>query len=283
MRPRRTRLLAPPAPPVVGPSVEPGRAAATRDGRRAPAPHAETVQVGAAVVAVGVVATLAVVLSGGDSNPKRSAPPSPSPTASGANLLDPNLVATFLGAAASDIAAVTTYDYRNLDDALNVGAGRHDRGVPRRVPHGADRRSRADGHRGTRRPLLRIARRRHRRDRRGRRRKRRCSSSGRQTRITDDTRPDRTPHVSPITLCATIRRDGNRYRISDLVEGANAGLPPGSPDLPAAAEAARAEVTNMLSYPRADFDADLQRALDGATDPLREQLQQNRGGHRSQP
>lgn len=93
---------------------------------------------------------------------------------------------------------------------------------------------------------------------------------GEQTRTDDRHDGART---STITLTATIERSGNTYLISGVdTSGTNAGLPPGSPDLTFAAEAGRAEVVNMLSYRRTGFAADLQRALDGAIDPLRSQI-----------
>lgn len=51
--------------------------------------------------------------------------------------------------------------------------------------------------------------------------------------------------TSPVVLCATVRRNGDAYLISDLIENASAGLPPGGPQLPAAAEAARAAVNTV--------------------------------------
>jgi len=230
-------------------------------------------QVVAGLLVIGGIATFVVVLVRDDSKPARHpATPTPTPTTTGANLVDPNLVTGFLGGAASDIAAVTTYDYRTLDDALNAGlavtTGAYRRAYQaaltgdlaltatgRHVIHTFETLDIAIGEinaRGTRAKVLVF---------------------GRQ-RVTDDTTgPEAT--VSPVTLCATIRHAGNRYLISDLVEGANAGLPPGGPDLPVAAEAARSEVTNLLNYQRIDFDADLQRAIAGATSPLREQIEKN--------
>jgi hypothetical protein len=231
-------------------------------------------QIVAALLVLGGIATFVVVtVSDDDSNPKHPrATRSPTLTATGANFLDPNLVTGFLGGAASDIAAVTTYDYRSLDDALNAGlaitTGAYRRAyqaaltgplgntaTEMHVIHTFEPLGYAIGEinaSGTRAKILVF---------------------GRQRVIDDTTGPEAA--VSPVTLCATIRRDGNRYLISDLVEGANAGLPPGGPDLPIAAEAARSEVINLLSYQRILFDADLQRALAGATSPLREQIQKN--------
>lgn len=202
--------------------------------------------------------------------------PSPRATsntsARGANFADPELVSAFLGGAASDIAAVTTYDYRTLPDALNAGlavtTGAY-RAAYRAALTGDVGRTAIAQHAvhtfemlnigigemnaaGTRAKVLVF---------------------GRQS-VTDDLTNGQT-QTSPVTLCATIRRDGDLFRISDLVEGANAGLPPGGPDLRVAAEAGRSEVANLLSYRRADFDVDLQRAVAGATSPLSEEIQNN--------
>ena len=80
------------------------------------------------------------------------------------------------------------------------------------------------------------------------------------------------PQASVLTLCATIVRQGDRYRISDLQQDADPGAPSGTAELGRAVEAARAEVVNALTYTRSQFDADLRRALAGAADPLRSQL-----------
>jgi hypothetical protein len=210
--------------------------------------------------------------------PRAAAPaPTTSPrtapgTAKGASLADPQLVTAFLGGAASDIAAVTTYDYRSLDDALNAGLAvttdpyrsayqealngpLGDTALREHVVHTFNVLGIGIGTinaAGTVAKVLVFG----------------------QQEVTDDSTGGQ-PQDSPITLCATIHRDGDRYLISNLAEGGNAGLPPGGPDLPVAAEAGRSEVVNLLNYRRADFDADLQRALSGATGPLRLQVQRN--------
>jgi hypothetical protein len=204
--------------------------------------------------------------------------PAPTPTATGANLADPELVNEFLSGATSDIAAVTTYDYRDLEDALNAGlavtTGSY-RTAYRQALTGALRETALQEHvihtfeltdigigemnaRGTVAKVLVFG----------------------QQLVTDDQTGGR-PQLSPITLCATIRRDGDLFRISDLVEGASAGLPPGGPDLPVAAEAGRSEVANLLSYRRADFQADLERALAGATGGLTTEIERNAAATRA--
>ena len=207
--------------------------------------------------------------------PAAAAHTSPAVRAHGASLADPDLVAAFLGGAASDIAAVTSYDYRALDDALTAGlavtTGSYraayraaltgdlaQTALTQHVVHTFDLIDLGIGEinpSGTQAKVLVF---------------------GRQS-VTDDSSGS-TPIESPVTLCATIRKAGDRYLISDLVEGASAGLPPGGPDLRVAAEAGRSEVVNLLSYRRADFDLDLQRALAGATAPLSDDIQKNAAG-----
>lgn len=273
-RPSSPSEPAPKSSSVARPSSRSQRRRAERHvGRRHRLRFAFQILAGLLVVA-GMVSFGILVRSDDSTPPTKQRRPVALPTrsAAGANLAYPTLVSAFLGGAASDLAAVTTYDYRSLDDALNAGLA---------VTTGAYRRAYREALTGD---LARTALEQH------------VvhtfealdlgigemSADGTvakvlvfgEQRVTDDnTGPD--AEVSPVTLCATLRRDGNRYRISDLVEGASAGLPPGGPDLPVAAEAARSEVVNLLSYQRADFDADLQRAIAGATSPLREQIQTN--------
>jgi hypothetical protein len=199
-----------------------------------------------------------------------SAASSAAPKVSGATLLNPDLALTFLAGASSDLAAVTSYDYRHLDDALNVGLS---------VTTGAYQDAYRTALTG---PVADQARKHH------------VVQTFRQLaagigEIDPDgthatvlvfglqTRSDDSTHGKPssavVTFTATIEHDGDSYLISGLdTSGTNAGLPPGSPDLTYAAEAARAEVANTLSYTRTGFDGDLQRALDGAAAPLRGEI-----------
>jgi hypothetical protein len=225
-----------------------------------------------AVLAIVVIVSLALAFSGGGTSirSKTVAEPTAHASVTGANLRNPLLATTFLGSASSDIAAVTTYDYRHLDDALTAGlavttgeyrrqyqfaltgdlartaAAEHvvhtfevlDVGIGAMAPDGSQAKVLIFG----------------------------------QERIVDDTTgPD--GDVSPLTLCATIKRLGNLYLISELTQNTDPGLPPGGPDLATAVAAAHTEVVDMLSFRRAEFPADLQRALDGATTPLRDQLE----------
>jgi hypothetical protein len=199
-----------------------------------------------------------------------SAASSAAPEVSGATLLDPDLALSFLAAASADLAAVTSYDYRHLDDALSAGlsvttgAYRDAYRAALTGPVADDAREHhvvqsfrqlaagigaitPDGARAT------------------------VLVFGLQTR-SDDSTPGK-PSSAVVTLTATIEHDGDSYLISSLdTAGTNPGLPPGSPDLTYAAEAARAEVVDTLSYSRSGFAGDLRRALDGAAAPLRGEI-----------
>jgi hypothetical protein len=222
-------------------------------------------------VAAAVVVTV-LVLRRSDKPSAHRPRPTPTPTIAGAALAQPDVATSFIAGAASDIAAVTSYDYRSLDDALQAGSA---------VTTGAYRRAYRAALTGT---LAETALRDHvvhtfetlelgvgTMNPAGTEAK--ILVFGRE-RVTDaSTTGD--SQVTPVTLCATVQRTGNRYLVSDLVQNASAGLPPGGRDLPVAAEAGRSEVVNLLSYRRADFDADVARAVAGATSPLREQIQGN--------
>lgn len=192
------------------------------------------------------------------------------PALQGAYLTDPDQATSFLAGATSDLAAVTSYDYRHLDDALSVGLA---------VSTGAFKASYQAALTG---PVAVDAKQQH------------VvqsfqlinagigsvSSDGSEAKVlvfgvqarTDDATHGQ-PRMSLVTLTATIDKLGAAYLVSALdTDGTNAGLPPGSVDLAYAAEAGRAEVVNVLSYQRGDFAADEQRALDGATGALATQI-----------
>lgn len=222
------------------------------------------------MLAAAVAAVLVITLGSGGGDK-----PAPSSThraaAPGARLDNPDLATAFLAGAASDIVAVTTYDYRSLDEALQAGlsvtTGRYRTAYEQALtgPLAATARSRHVVHEfavlklgigqlnaaGTEAKVLIFG----------------------QQQVTDDSTHGKQVS-SPVTLVATIERTGPQYLISDLAQGANPGLPPGSRDLTVAADSAATEVVNMLSYRRAAFAADLQRALSGATGALHTQLQQ---------
>jgi hypothetical protein len=226
------------------------------------------VALGVAVLAGG--ASVVVALIGKDS-PKAAptAGSSAGPTAaSGAVLADPDGATAFLAGATSDIGAVTSYDYRHLDDALSAGLGVTTgayRASFRSALTGANAAAARTDHvvhqfevldlgigstnaSGTRAEVLIF---------------------GRQT-STDAAHPR--SQTSIISLRATMVRQGARYLIADLQQDADAGTPAGSPQLARAVEAGRAEVVNALTYTRSQFDADLRRAQAGAVDPLRAEL-----------
>jgi hypothetical protein len=166
------------------------------------------------------------------------------PKVSGATLVSPGLAQRFLAGASSDLAAVTGYDYRRLDDTLSVGLS---------VTTGAYRAAYRAALTG---PVAAEARKQHvvqtfrqlaagigEIDADGRHAK--VLVFGLQTRRDDSTHGK--PSSAPVTLTATIERDGDSYLISGLdTDGANAGLPPGSADLTYAAEAGRVEVARSL-------------------------------------
>jgi hypothetical protein len=223
---------------------------------------------GAALSIVVVVSVVLALTSGGGGGAAHSASPNAIPSPSGANLAFPSEATSFLGSAAADIAAVTTYDYRHLDDALNAGlavtTGRY-RDQYRLALTGDLARTATAEHVVHTFEVLDLG---------------IGAMTGAQAkvlvfgreRITDDTTgPD--GQATPITLTATIKHMGSRYLISDLAQDVDPGLPPGGPGLSVAVHVARAEVVDTLSYHRPDFAGDVQRALDAATSPLREQLQ----------
>ena len=223
---------------------------------------------GGALAIVVVISVVLALTSGGGGNAAHSAAPRPTGTATAANLEFPVAATAFLGSAASDIAAVTTYDYRRLDDALNAGlavtTGTY-REQYRLALTGDLARTATAEHVVHTFEVLDVG------------LGAMTTTQARvlvfgQERVTDDTTGP-SGRVTPITLTATIKHIGNRYLISDLVQDGDPGLPPGGPDLAVAVDAARTEVVNTLSYRRSDFPDDLQHALDGATSPLREQLQ----------
>ncbi len=293
-RPRPRPQPAPAAPPPEPGAPEPGtpepelpaalatprkrserRQAQKRVDKRSRQRRLRLIIIGATAVAVlAGAASVIVALTRSDGGKPRTTP-SPSgsvPRAAGAQFADADVASAFMAAATSDVTAVTTYDYRRLDDALTAGLA---------VTTGTYRSAYRQALTGT---LADTAKADHvvqdfqvldagigeiTADKR----QAKVLVFGRQV-TTDRTSTDGSK-AGLVTLCATIRREGERYLISDLSQDASAGLPPGSPDLAAAAEAARAEVVNLLTYSRGQFDADLRRSLAGAVDPLRRQIQQN--------
>ncbi|MDT4924369.1 MAG: hypothetical protein QOG01_2082 [Pseudonocardiales bacterium] len=232
-----------------------------------------------AVISVGLaggVATYFVVQAQGQPAPRAeaSATPTPTPTptvaaGAGALIAQPDVATAFIAGAVSDIVAVTSYDYRTLDEALSNGlavtTGTY-RESYQSAMTGAVAENARRNHTVQTFDVLRVG-------------IGAITANGTEARVlifgkehvTDDTEQTAVDDT-PVTLCATIRRQGNSYLISDLVEGANAGVPPGTSELPVAAEAGRAEVVNMLTYRRSDFAIDYARALAGATGGLQRQI-----------
>lgn len=222
-----------------------------------------------AIAVVAGTASIALALHGSTSRRSAASSSASSSAASssapaGAALTDPDRVTAFLAGATSDIAAVTTYDYRRLDDALSAGlavtTGSY-REAFRTALTGDVARSAAANETthdfevldlgigsinaaGTRANVLIF---------------------GRQL-VSDKTHKQ--PQASLVTLRATIVRQGDRYLIADLQQDADAGSPPGTAELARAIEAGRSEVVNALTYTRAQFDSDLRRAQAGAVAPL---------------
>ncbi len=88
--------------------------------------------------------------------------------------------------------------------------------------------------------------------------------------------------TSVLASGVTLQRAGSTWRISDMTDLAEQGTfvatPPGNTALVEAVTAGAREVVDLLSYARASFDADFDRALDGLTGPLRTQQEQRRAG-----
>jgi hypothetical protein len=88
---------------------------------------------------------------------------------------------------------------------------------------------------------------------------------------TTDTTTGTTPRVTPVTLGVTLDNVGGSWLISavnDFSTTTGQAQPPGTRALFDAAVAGAQEVVNLLSFSRANFDADFGRALAGLTGPL---------------
>lgn len=220
------------------------------------------------VLAVGCgAAAWALWPSSGSSG--KPAIPTPSPTTiagSGAQLADPSTAMAFLAGASAAIPAVTSYDYRNLAAALSGGLAVTTGGYQKtfQAAMTGSLATTAQQHHvvqsfsvlnvgigamdadGSQAQVLVFG----------------------QQEVTDDTTKGQ-PRAAVVTLCASMQRIGNRYLISNLTPDGDPGLASGTHDLQVAETAGAAELANLLTYRRASFDSDLQRALAGATGPLR--------------
>jgi hypothetical protein len=228
------------------------------------------------VLAVVAVAVLVLIRRSDQNSKAAAATPKPTPsvaaTGKGALLLNANLATGYVAATTSDIAAITSYDYRTLDDALTVGlsvtTGEY-RKAYRAALTGSLASDARKNHTVQTFDLLRIG-------------IGEVSADGTSAKLlvfgletmTHNVAHGETRH-DLVTLTATVVHRGDSYLISQLEVGANAGLPPSTAELTVAAEAARQEVVNVLSYRRDHFDVDYNRALDGAVEPLRSQIISN--------
>ena len=222
----------------------------------------------ALLVVVAVVAVVLVVRhssSGGGGAGGSGAPVDQSVAA----LTNQAAANAFVAGASSDVAAVTSYDYRSLDAALYAGTSvatgeflhsfraalTGPLGAQARTLHrvqtfdeavaGAGRMS-SDG---TTADVLVF---------------------GTQT-VTDDSTRQK-PRSTPVTLVVSVRREGDRYLISKLASGGNPGLPPGTRALDQAAEAGRETVAAVLTLRHDHVAADIAALLNGVVDPLRSKL-----------
>lgn len=88
--------------------------------------------------------------------------------------------------------------------------------------------------------------------------------------------------TSDLAAGLTLHRAAGAWRISDASDIGSQGEfvahPPGNAGLLAAVTAGAREVVNLLSYSRADFTADFNRALAGLTDTLRREQLTKRDG-----
>lgn len=197
--------------------------------------------IGGLLVAVvaGAGSLVAALTGSGDAAPGTS---SSSSAVAGARLDDADAANAFLAAASSDVVAVTTYDYRRLDDARTTGLS---------VTTGAYRKAYQQAFAGS---LASAAQ----SDQvvhdfevldtgigsmRGGGRQAKVLVFGRQT-VTDRQHPK--GQSSIVTLCATMQRVGSRYLIADLSTDADPGAPPGNSALTAAISAGRTTAQQRL-------------------------------------
>ncbi len=187
-------------------------------------------------------------------------------------LTDPSAAQAYIAAASSEVVIVSESDYRNLDAALESGLSVTTGAFQTRFRDaltGANAQARRANHGSTNIDVLQVG-------------IGQVSSDGNQAKVLifarlrqtgDDV--DTGSANTLVTLTPTLVRKGDQFLISDLEQGVNAGVPPGTTGLRAAAEAARSEVVNTLTYSRADFAADLARVQQGATAALGKQLSGN--------
>jgi hypothetical protein len=280
-RPRRDDDGAWPRHPLPGQVSRPRPGGTHRAGNNRPALIAVL-----AVVAIGLAAIIVIVVrrdngsSGGAAAPTTGASIAPqpnaslpitSPTATGASdsagFADQSAVNDVLSAAKTAVQTVDSYDYRKLAAAklagekVSTGAflTRFDVSLLGSIKASA---SKAKTVQQATVEKIGIS-----------------SLSGNQAsavalgrlQVTDTEHPG--GHSTPLTLGVTLHSSGGTWRISDMTDlGASGTLqatPPGTPGLTAAVTAGAREVVDLLSYTRNNFSADLSRALNGLTGPLR--------------
>jgi Mce-associated membrane protein len=192
-----------------------------------------------------------------------------SPTDPGqAVFTSPDVVTAVLTAAKAGVEEIDSYDYRHLDDAIQSGLS---------VTTGAFQtsyRAAMTGAVAGEAPTSQTV--------------QRCivqklgitsiSSNGQRASTlvfgelqTSDTSTGTTPHTTAITLGVTLDQVAGTWLISavsDFSTGSGKAQPPGTGALVAASLAGAQEVVNLLSFRRADYDADFARALAGLTGPL---------------
>jgi len=179
--------------------------------------------------------------------------PAATPTPSGtpatvvdvrARLTDPDSAQAYVSAAVTEVVAVTESDYRRLDATLSAGLSVTTdpfRSKFEQALTGTGAAQRRAAHQVTSLDVLAAG-------------IGRTSANGNQADVlvfgrlrqsgADIAAADRSVVIG---LRLTLVRRGHQYLISDLVQGANAGLPPGTTGLQSAAEAAREGVLSMLS------------------------------------
>jgi hypothetical protein len=213
------------------------------------------------VAAVAAAASVVVAVSGGDGGRPASTGAGSPPAAAGAALSNPDRATAFLAGASADIVAVTTYDYRRLDDALTAGLA---------VTTGAYQASFRAALTGS---LAASARANHtvhdfqvlasgigEMDAAGSTAK--VLIFGRQV-ATDRSLPR--PRVTLLALAATMRRAGDRYLIADLQQDAGVGTPAGTSELARAITAGRGAVRNPVATAVQDATGDTVHLLVVAT------------------
>lgn len=211
----------------------------------------------------GLVAAVVLALvgdSGSGATPARAGATQRTGSTVHAELGNADLANAFIAAATSDLTAVTSYDYRHLDDALSAGlsvttgayrtafraALTGDLAVAARRDHTVQNFDllkagigymAADGSSAV------------------------VLAFGTET-VIQDARTTTTA----ITLTATLARQGSSFLISKLEVGTNPGLPPGTQAMLTAAEAGRERVLAQLSAPPARQGAVSAIAVERADD-----------------